>query len=963
MKRLLLIVVLIATLSVAFVIPAQAVVSWECTFDFTVAENGFAPVSPWGSWGSGYTTGDGTFAAPTLTGIRSIIVEETVTSATWTSVTMTFDLTKGHFDPTTPVGVIFLNGSIVASVAEGSITDGTDKTLTWNGSMAVTAVQLQVVTSHDQSDPITYSGASTLKSMNVHGSGDNPFTEGTGLECEEVEGYTRPYAAEDFHTWGMFNNDGFQIGSSAPFVGSLHFDYGVFAISAQPNAHVAAGIDGTATRVSQASLGDCAELFGLAAATPCSLNIPATVNGTSTDNFYGLTGVNPGLSGMISAWRVEITDDDDNKIVYLVENADKYIVEGQTVTAGCWIGESMRMTTAGLGLGVSVDESGPNAEVGIERGYANEGITIINVYESGEHVDPLEDFTEQPTVNAPCNLPEGFDGCEGDSSLETPGQWVSIDAQWRESGGVTLAPGGYIRTDMNLDAAREPGLKVGARAIGANTSLQLTLGQTVQTLSVTTGVGFTRVAIEPGTHAPDGDFYTIEVRNTGGGTAELNYVCAYHSKDGEGDPIEEPDGPDDTPNDNNALCKFADYSFDSPAGVWTLSSGETATGEIRIPASATVTQSVSIPAGTYTLSVVASVWHYSAFVPDDTETDTITFEYDYPADTSYTTISAKTFGAYAENNNTMVHSTSLVLGSDTSGDFVFRAVFSDTPSNVRGVIIRSICIGSEQTGPGESGSGTSGSDWEGPFETGCKAISTPTGTSAIGVWARWFWAKLNGFFQCELMVLLNSIYTAIQRIVLTMGWAIRYNIAVTTDSWRWVGDELLPWLAGYLSNIQPAVVRGNTQEQCNNIFCGIIGILDVLRQVLEEFLGPILDFFLRMLSLVVDIVFLVLNGLLSLVFQLLNLIVGLLVSAVSLITSLILAWNNATPTGIAGLHDCVAEPESVACGVFWLMENTIFSGDAGMLIIPLIASFLHIMTVIRIVKRLLSIAAQAQGEL
>jgi hypothetical protein len=160
---------------------------WSCTFDFTVAENGFASVSPWGSWsgGTGYTPGDGTFAAPTLTGIRSIIVEETVTSSSWTSVTMTFDLTKGHFDPTTPVGVIFLNGSIVQSVAEGSITDGTDKTLTWNGSMTVTAVQLQVVTSHDQSDPITYSGDSTLKSVVITGNDPNPFTPTAGLTCDE----------------------------------------------------------------------------------------------------------------------------------------------------------------------------------------------------------------------------------------------------------------------------------------------------------------------------------------------------------------------------------------------------------------------------------------------------------------------------------------------------------------------------------------------------------------------------------------------------------------------------------------------------------------------------------------------------------------------------------------------------------------------------------------------------------
>ena len=42
MKRFLLMVALIATLSVAFVIPAHADDPWQCTFDFTIAENGFA---------------------------------------------------------------------------------------------------------------------------------------------------------------------------------------------------------------------------------------------------------------------------------------------------------------------------------------------------------------------------------------------------------------------------------------------------------------------------------------------------------------------------------------------------------------------------------------------------------------------------------------------------------------------------------------------------------------------------------------------------------------------------------------------------------------------------------------------------------------------------------------------------------------------------------------------------------
>lgn len=948
MKRSILMMLLAAMLGMAFVIPAQAAISWTCTFDFTASNGGWqrqaASSSNIGTYVGGATGWQSEFANIAPTGNASRLYLEREIDPTYiTSISIT------HQRPSSTNGLrsIWTELSGVTTQHYDDVNNTNYPTGTVLTDTVGTSADTIVVRMNASSGNVDIRYTEIV----VTGTGSNPFTEGTGIDCEEVEGYTRPYAAEDFHRFGMFNNS------------NIVNPQGIFAVSSTPNAHVSAPLDGTVDLVRRASIGDCEIFVGSSFFTACTVNFPAVINGTATDYLHGLTGVNPGVTGDITPWLVRITSD-TTRFFYLVENADKYVVEGQTVTAGCWIGESMRLTTSTLDLGATVGPDGPDAEFGLGRGYADYGLTIITVLEGGTRVDALEDFTEQPTINAPCNLPEGFEGCEGDSSLSTPGQWVSIDSQWRESGGVTISAGGYIKSQMNLDPAREPGLKVGVRAIGSNTTLALTLGETSETVSLTASSGFTRVEIAPDEHNPDGDFYTIEIKNTGSGTAELNYVCVYHSKDGEGDPIEPPQGPEDTPNEDNPLCKFADYSFDAPSGVWTLSSGETATGEIRIPASATVSQSVSIPAGTYTLSVVASVWHYSAFVPDDTDTDTITFEYDFPADTTYTTISAKTFGQYAENNNSMVHSVSLVLGSDTSGTFTFRPIFSDTPTNVRGVIIRSICVGSEQSGTGgQSGSGTGGSDWEGPFETSCTAISTPTGSSAIGTWARWSWAKLNGFFQCELMVILNAIYNGISRAVLTMGWAIRYNIAVTNSAWDWAGDALFPWLAGYLSNIQPAVVRGDTQETCNNLFCGIIGILDILRDVLDQFLGPILDFFLRLLSLVVDIVFLVLNGLLSLIFQLLNVIVGLLVTAVQLITSLILAWNGATPTGLPGLHDCVADPNSVACGVFWLMEHTIFSGTEGALIIPLIASFLHIMTIIKLTKRLLAIADQAQGAL
>jgi hypothetical protein len=154
---------------------------WIANLNLVSAENGFAIVPPWGAWtgGTGYTAADGDIGIPPA-GIRSIIINQTLPSATWTSVTMTFDIVKGTFTAVTPAALIFLNGSIVASVLPGSLLDGTNLTLVWTGSMVVTDLQLQILSSYDDVLPYAYGGSVTLKSVVITGTGTDPFTGNPG---------------------------------------------------------------------------------------------------------------------------------------------------------------------------------------------------------------------------------------------------------------------------------------------------------------------------------------------------------------------------------------------------------------------------------------------------------------------------------------------------------------------------------------------------------------------------------------------------------------------------------------------------------------------------------------------------------------------------------------------------------------------------------------------------------------
>lgn len=966
---------LLISLIVVSVIPAFADdEAWSCFWDFTEGTGNWegTPGSIWSGSANlhdaNYVSDVGWQDVPNVFGGQdgAYLWLPLATPAIITSFTYTYERSAPDLIQDVQVGV---RKQIDNTFDFADVPDTTPTgSATWTGNVLANAILTNNL--------IAPGETITLKSVSISGEGDVPL-ELSGYGCDAA--LTRPYIAEEFHAWGIFNNDGTRLGGgNSQLVGETLYgdtEKSIFAISDSPGRRVSASSDGVVSLLRKATRNDCGILFGKAFATDCSLNVPSYVNGSGSDYLHGLTGVNP-PSMEINAWRVEV-DSGRFRLIYLVENADKYVAEGQSVTAGCWIGESMRMTTASLGISFSVGADGPDGSVGLERGYAEQGITIINVLENGERKDAVEFFTEQPALNAPCNLKEGFEGCMGDSGLNTPGGWVSIDSQWRETGGVTINPGGYIKQQMNLDPTREPGLKVGVRAVGGGTNIKLTLGTAVQTVPVSPNAGFSRVEIQPDEHTPDGNFYTVEVRNTGNASAEFNYVCVYFAKDAEGNPTEVPDGPPDSPNDNNSLCKFADYSFDAPSVNWTISGGETATGEIRVPADTTISQSINVAAGTYTLSIVASVWHYSAFVPDDTDTDTITFEYDFPVGGGYTTISSKTFGQYAEDNNSAVHSMSFVAGSDTSGTFTFRPVFSGTPSQVRGVIIRSICIGSPQTGPG----GGDGGDWEGPFETSCKPISTPTGTSNVGSWARWFWAKLDGFFQCELMVILNSIFTTINRLSITIGWSIRWGHEVTRVGVAWFTRDFTYWLAGYLSNggVGASVAVGDSVYGAASLAdCFIYGPAGCamlagqatkaaveegksLPDIFYEAIAPIrslVELIEKLISGFFNFLFETVPRLARIAYNVIVAIFNNVSNFFDLMLGLFSAYNDAEPQPIAGIMQCAVNPkENPVCIALWTLEHTVFS-KRGYLLIPFLIAYWTVLLVIWAVQK---VSAKIRG--
>jgi hypothetical protein len=926
--RKLMLVGLLILLSLVAIQPALAVDPWECDFDFTVAENDFAVASPWGSWseGTGYTTGDGTFSAPELTGIRSIIVNREVPSSTWTQVEMTFDLTKGHFTPTTPVGVIFLNETLVQSVAEIDITDGTDKTLTWDGSLTVTEVQLQVVTSHDQTDPITYAGAATLKSVHLEGTGTSPCAT-----------YIKPLLSEDED---LLTENLNQLSTPG--------DNAVFAFSFTPGQPVFAAADGTIVemRLLQPDT-DCDENFNRAdllfVSAPCMLLIP------DTSDPYFPDGARTETQGG-NVWFVRLLAGTGEEFIYFVEAADVYLTEGQPITAGCVMGRTFQV------------EPGSNPPEFLTE----PGLAIVVVRNDGVIIPSVNLFSIEPVESAACNINPDNANCMGDVQLNDPAEWQSSSGViWNEPGYTIL--GGFnahIRTTLNLDPAQKPELVVVLRGHGGgNGNFELTLGQTTIEFSVSEAAGFQTFTIPGAEHEPDGDFYTVRVLNDGTSTLDIQSICVRFTDDGEGNPVDNPDPP--------PTCIFANNTFNDGTGSWSVSSTEPGTGEIHVQSGGTFAQNVSVPAGTYDLVVVAAIWHYNQFTPDDQDTDDVDIEYDFGAGS--VPLDTHTYGEFAQNNNVVVFSTSLVVASDTTDDFVFEVTLNSPATGVRGLAIRSVCIGNE--GEGGSGEGEGGDGDGGLFEPNCTGdITTPSG-SDVGVWLSWHWSQLNKFYRCELMVLLNSLYKFLQQSWITTTWSIRWSQAATVYTVNWFGRDFVGWLGGHLNNIaigQVTTINTESGDTCGNLFCllqtvseGIQGlgtsIVDGIRDVLELLIGGLHDLLSTLLGMIQQLLnfFLGAAGLvIGLAVQFVALLFRLMVIAAELfqlliqaVVTVVNAWIQATPEDL--IPSCALDQTSARCMIFYITERTVFT-ESGALFMPTLAGGIYLALILWVIRRVTS---------
>lgn len=108
-------------------------------------------------------------------GRRSIVVYKDLSSTPVTYIKITYDLTKGDYQGASTAVAIYDNNGSVKNLTPANASNGTGLEFVWTGNRTMTRITAQVQSSVDYSSPYSYAGLDHILSIEVHGTGSNPF--------------------------------------------------------------------------------------------------------------------------------------------------------------------------------------------------------------------------------------------------------------------------------------------------------------------------------------------------------------------------------------------------------------------------------------------------------------------------------------------------------------------------------------------------------------------------------------------------------------------------------------------------------------------------------------------------------------------------------------------------------------------------------------------------------------------
>lgn len=763
-----------------------------------------------------------------------------------------------------------------------------------SGILSTTASQLLLRATVRIPDGNTAGAVARIVRIEIAGSGFDPFG---GLEPLTL---VRPLQQSDEHELGVYESQS----------ENENTEYTVFVTSTAPSAPVLSAIAGRVDVVEQLTSSQCQERLQTSDVLPDTPLIQCVIEqyGDST-SYHTFTGLN-------SIYRVVIADDENGlNFEYFVANAPQYIAVGDDIHAGCILGETASIRP-------------------FFGGPANvEGVAVLTMLDddTGEPVEVLNALSVYSVATNACNADPVYSSCYGDATLSQPQQWVTTgNVSWNNPG-ATLASNSSIKTTMALNPALESVMTVGARVIswnGGTANLRLQMGQMIINHPITGPTGVESYEIPLDIYEPDNaGMYTVSVSTSGAFVVELSYACIT-----QGTIAPRP----------QSSCYFQNPSFDFGLTGWTTSGDvEAVPGAVVIGLGGSIEQNVTLfPETDLTSREYLVTVRYQGYFTDNPDYNSVeyTMQYAWPDSTPVNLPAGELTDD--ETAALIVDQFTLDVATEQTGQFVLAPAIIGGNSTFIGVRVFEVCI----SGPFPQQGGTFGP----PRISTCDVVSLPQGEN-ISDWLQYHWQNLERFYKCDMMVLLERMYSAVDQMAKTAGWAVRYWLALLYGSSDWLSQQFFPWLTGYLDNMAQdpgftgTIPIGGGDEPCNNLFCAldslfsnVRGIFDIIGRVASDIIG----FFQSTFDFVAYLLSTVINAVVFIGLELVTRIFSLIDFVMSLLQSLITSYNTATPTALPGMPNCSVDPQSNAiCQGIWVLDNTIFTpGTPGALIIPLIVS-------------------------
>ncbi len=150
---------------------------WSHTFDFTLSDGGWVPVSgaTSGVWALGSGWADGTAEVDGTGHYHRHVNLQLAFTAQITSVAFTYNMNKGFFSDNDPPLIIAKQGfSFLNSILPAALSSGDGQIFSWSGDEAVTLLQIRCESSFaNTSGALT--GSCSVLSCTITGTGPNPF--------------------------------------------------------------------------------------------------------------------------------------------------------------------------------------------------------------------------------------------------------------------------------------------------------------------------------------------------------------------------------------------------------------------------------------------------------------------------------------------------------------------------------------------------------------------------------------------------------------------------------------------------------------------------------------------------------------------------------------------------------------------------------------------------------------------